>query len=181
MTSKILTCFTLGLTLSFHPAFAADIKSKPPGNAAPMMSVDTQSFVKTAASSNEFEIQSSELALQSANDADVKKAASMIIADHKKAGEKLKSLLQKDAKPQAPSVEFAPKQTKMLEQLKAVKGRDFDSLYLDIQAQAHIEAVALFRTYAGSGEDQRLVGFAKETLPTLETHMSHIKMLIAER
>ncbi|MDC9825169.1 DUF4142 domain-containing protein [Devosia sp. ZB163] len=54
----------------------------------------------------------------------------------------------------------------------------FDTLYLDIQAQAHMEAIALFRTFAGSGDDQTLVGIAKEALPTLETHMAHVKKLI---
>jgi putative membrane protein len=42
-----------------------------------------------------------------------------------------------------------------------------------------MEAVGLFRTYADSGDDQSLVGFAKETLPSLETHLAHVKMLIA--
>lgn len=68
----------------------------------------------------------------------------------------------------------------MLDQLKAAEGKDFDILYVDMQAQAHMEAVALFRTYAGAGDDQTLVGFAKETLPRLETHLGHVKMLVAQ-
>jgi len=49
-----------------------------------------------------------------------------------------------------------------------------------MQAQAHMEAVGLFRTYAGSGDNQTIVGFAKETLPALETHLAHVMMLVAE-
>jgi len=30
-----------------------------------------------------------------------------------------------------------------------------------------MEAIALFRTHAGSGEDQAPVGFARETLPPI--------------
>lgn len=120
------------------------------------------------------------MALRSSKDPGVKVVAQMIIADHKKAGEKLENLnaVKDDG---SPSAALSPKHQKMLEQLKAAKGKDFDSLYADIQEQAHMEAVALFATYAGSGEDQKLVGFAKETLPALETHVGHVKMLIAEQ
>jgi putative membrane protein len=74
---------------------------------------------------------------------------------------------------------LSPKHQEMLDQLSASKGAEFETLYVDMQAQAHMEAVGLFRTYAGSGDDQTLVGFAKETLPNLETHLAHIKMVIA--
>jgi putative membrane protein len=163
-----------------QPVSAVEIKAKAAGDAAPMMTVDTNSFVKTVVSANEFEVRSSELALKTADNADLKETAKMIIADHKKAGEKLKMLL--DAKTiEAPApAELAPKHQKMMDQLNAAKGKDFDVLYLDMQAQAHMEAVGLFRTYAGSGDNQTIVGFAKETLPALETHLAHVMMLVAK-
>lgn len=65
-----------------------------------------------------------------------------------------------------------------MDQLSAAKGKDFDDLYLDMRAQAHMEAVGLFRTYAGSEDNQTIVGFAKETLPALETHRAHVEMLV---
>jgi putative membrane protein len=34
-------------------------------------------------------------------------------------------------------------------------------------------------TYAGSGDNQTLVGFAKETLPALETHAACVVVLAA--
>ena len=102
----------------------------------------------------------------------------MIIADHRKAGAKLKGLLEAK-KETPPPAKLSPKHQKMLDQLKAAKGKDFDILYIDMQAHAHMEAVALFRTYAGAGDDQTLMGFARETLPRLETHLGHVKMLIA--
>ncbi len=180
MKHLFLQVATLSILLAAQPVLAQELKAKPAGDAAPMMSIDRDMFVKTATSSNEFEIQSSELAKQNAAEAGIKKAAEMIIADHRKAGEKLKATLDSKGVAPAPAV-LAPKQQKMIEQLQAAKGKDFDALYLDMQAQAHMEAVGLFRTYAGSGEDQALVGFAKETLPSLETHLGHVKMLLAEQ
>jgi putative membrane protein len=170
----------VGVVLTVNPALGQELKPKPASDAAPMMTIDKATFVKMVASSDEFEIQSSKLAKQNSDSDHLKEAAEMIIADHEKAGVKLKSLLEekKDAPPPA---KLAPKHQKMLDQLKAAKAKDFDILYLDTQAQAHMEAVGLFRTYSGAGDDLTLVGFAKETLPRLETHLGHVTMLIMER
>lgn len=163
-----------------QPLLAQEQKFKPAGDAAPMMVMDRPTFAALVSSSNEFEIKSSEVALQNAESSEVKKAAEMIIADHKKAGEKFAAILKDKGAPLASPIVLAPKQQKMMDQLQAVKGKDFDALYIAMQTHAHMEAIALFRTYAGSGEDQTVVGFAKETLPSLETHLSHVKMVMAK-
>lgn len=172
-----LSLAAVALALSTSPVSAEAIKAKPASDAAPMMTIDKATFLKVVSSANEFEIQSSELAKQSAENGHLKEVADMIIADHKRAGAKLKALLEAK-KETPPPAKLAPKHQKMLDQLKAAKGKEFEILYTDMQAQAHVEAVGLFRTYAGSGDDQTLVGFAKETLPSLETHLGHVKMLI---
>lgn len=172
MTKQWISGFAIAALLS-TAAFAA-VEPKPANDASPAMVVDTPTFVTTVMAANAFEIQSSQLAEQKSGSADVKDVAKMIIADHTNAEKKLESLVDKPAA--APAL--PPKQQKMLDQLNAASGKDFDTLYADIQAQAHMEAIALFRTYAGSGDDQNVVGFAKETLPKLETHASHVKMLL---
>jgi len=165
----------LGSVSSGIGAQAVSAPPQPAGEAAPMMVIDTPSFLEVVASSNAFEIRSSQMAAQKAKDPAVKAFAAQMVTDHTRAGEALKSLLgeKKTALPD----EVAPKHAKMLSQLEAANGADFDVLYVDMQTQAHMEAVALFQTYAGSGEDAVIVGFAKQTLPTLVTHEHHIKML----
>ncbi len=108
-----------------------------------------------AMSSDQFEIRSSELAGEKSESGEIKELAEMIIADHTKAREKLKATL--DSKGAAPPADapLAPKLQKMVSQLEAASGKDFDTLYLDMQAQAHMEAVGLFRTYAGSARIRR--------------------------
>jgi putative membrane protein len=163
-------------TLMSTAANAAPVEPKPAGDASPAMVVDTPSFVSTVMGANAFEIKSSELANQKSHSAEIKDVADMIIADHTAAESKLEELLG-DAKPtEKPAL--PPKLQKMLDQLTAAEGKDFDMLYVDMQSQAHMEAIALFRTYAGSGDNQTLVGFAKETLPKLETHAGHVQMLV---
>jgi putative membrane protein len=181
MNLSNLSYVALSVALLAQPLLAEELKPKPAGDAAPMMVVDRSTFVSAVSSANEFEIKSSELALQNASSGDLKEAAKMIIADHQKAGEKLKGILDKKGAPLPSPIVFSPKHQKMLDQLQAAKGKYFDTLYLDMQVQAHLEAIALFRTYAGSGDDQTVVGFAKETLPSPETHLSHVKMVVAKQ
>lgn len=181
MKITLYTLVTASLAFACQPALAEAMKPKPPGDAAPMMVMDRATFVRVVPSANEFEIKSSELALEKAEASDLKDAAKMIIADHKKAGEKLQAVLKEKGVDLAEPADLSPKHRKMLDQLQAASGKDFDTLYLDMQAQAHMEAISIFRTFAGSGDDQSVVGFAKETLPSLETHMAHVKMLISAR
>ncbi|MBE7185075.1 MAG: DUF4142 domain-containing protein [Methylobacterium mesophilicum] len=153
-------------------------KAENPNKAEAIYKVATPDFAKTVMSSNEFEIQSSKMAEEKGAAADVKEFAKQMIADHTKAGEGLKAALEKSQMtPDAPKL--SPKHAAMIEQLKAANGEDFQALYIDMQTQAHMEAVALFRTYSGSGDDQNVVAFAEETLPKLEMHMMHVKELVA--
>lgn len=171
---KTLT-LTLALLLSTPAAFAAD--AKPADAADPIFKVATADFAKQVMSSNQFEIRSSEMAETKAENADVKGFAQQMIKDHTKAEADLKAALEKSGTPAPAAAEPAPKHAAMLKQLEAAEGADFQTLYIDMQAQAHREAVALFRTYAGSGDDAAVVAFAKATLPALEMHMTHVKAL----
>ncbi|MBD8556676.1 DUF4142 domain-containing protein [Rhizobium sp. CFBP 8762] len=153
--------------------------AKPADSAKAMMKVDTADFAKTVMSSNAFEIKSSELAKQKSSLDDVKMFADQMIKDHTKADADLKTALSA-SKMDAPAPMLAPKHDAMIKQLEAVDGADFDALYIDMQAQAHMEAVALFRTYIASGDDKQVVAFAKKTLPSLEIHMKHVTELVAK-
>ncbi|MER9977598.1 DUF4142 domain-containing protein [Mesorhizobium sp. M0085] len=50
---------------------------------------------------------------------------------------------------------------------------------MEMQTQAHKEAVALFSAYANSGDDPATKEFAKKTLPVLQMHERHVKDLAA--
>ena len=61
---------------------------------------------------------------------------------------------------------------KMLDDLNAKSGKDFDTSYDQIQVKAHRDAVALFEAYARSGEDSELKTWAGKTLPSLKEHLT---------
>jgi len=166
------------ITLSMlSPAIVHAAHPKPADEAAAPFDVDKSSFVKMVTSSNAFEIESSRLAEQKAKDANVKAFAKEMVADHTKAGDALKSAAKLgDEAPQ-----LSPKHAAMLELLKGASDQDFQPLYVDMQAQGHVEAVSLFATYAKSGDDAAVKAFAVKTLPKLEMHKSHVMKLVAEQ
>ncbi|TPJ66219.1 DUF4142 domain-containing protein [Mesorhizobium sp. B2-7-1] len=142
--------------------------------------VDTQTFVATVPNANEFEIQSSKLAEEKSASADVKAFAGQMIKDHAKVAEDFKAAMSQgqttaSIKPAGPALQ--PKEQQMLDELKGASGKEFDAKYIKMQTDAHRQAVALFSTYANSGDDPTMKEFAKKTLPVLKTHEKHVKEL----
>jgi putative membrane protein len=65
----------------------------------------------------------------------------------------------------------------MLSQLAARNGPAFDRLYESMQLTAHREAMALYSSYAATGDDPALVGLAQKTLPLLRRRMAMARRL----
>jgi putative membrane protein len=137
--------------------------------------VSGQDFVATVASSDMFEIKSSQMALKASASADVKSFAQQMINDHTKASKKLKTAAAGE-KIKVP-VKADDKHQAMLAALEGKKGADFDRAYMEEQTKAHDEAVALFSSYAETGDEPKLKAFAADTLPKLKTHQEHAKKL----
>jgi len=138
------------------------------------MRVAAPGFVKMAASSDMFEINSSKLARKMARNPDVQQFAVQMIADHSKSSMELMATAKSEGIP-VPAGMMA-KHAVMLSRV-AASGADFDSKYVEAQVMAHNEAVALFSTYARTGDDPALRAFAAQTLPILEQHRRMIMMI----
>ena len=129
---------------------------------------DLQAFVGAAGSSNEFEIKTSQLALERAETPEIRAFAQHMIEDHTAAGAKMQAAADSDNV--APPVGLAEEEEAQLEQLQAAPEGKFDAAYLAIQVAAHDEAVSLFETFARQDGSSALHAFAAETLPTLKEH-----------
>lgn len=148
------------------------------GAANGMMKLDPSSarFIHTVGIANTFEIQSSQLALQKTDNADVKQFAQQMIDDHTKAGAKLAGITKHDQLP-APPTQLDSKHKKIMGSLQDKSGAAFDRAYIQAQTKAHHEAVNLFAKYGRSGENSDLKQFASTTLPTLQSHLQHVERL----
>ena len=64
-----------------------------------------------------------------------------------------------------------------LDALKAVKGADFDKLYISQQIPAHEAALQLMQGYAATGDNEAVKGFATKTAPVIQHHLDAAKAL----
>ena len=145
---------------------------------ADLKNLTASDFVAMAASSDMFEIESSQSAETKASSADVKEFAEHMIADHSKSSEKLMDAA-KDAGVTPPTAMLAKHAAKLTE-VTTLEGDKFDAAYVDAQVTAHEEAVALFTAYSENGDNAELKAFAAETLPVLKEHLEDVQALDAK-
>ncbi len=140
--------------------------------------VSTDAFVRDAAMGDMYEIESSRMALEKSQNAQVKKAAQMIIKDHEASSAKLKQMAA--AKGWTLPTELDERRKGFLDNLRAASAADFDDRYLDQQTAAHHEALLAFNGYREAGQDAELKAFAAETAPRLEAHANMVTSLDRE-
>jgi putative membrane protein len=149
------------------PVFAQSIGEKTGVNSALGVTPATADFVKEAAASDMFEIESNKLGQERGNAAQ-KSFAAMMIKDHMKTSAELKELVT--AKNEIPTT-MTDAQKSKLDSLKGYQGDDFVSEFNSQQVSAHKDAVSLFERYAKGGEDSKLKDWAGKTLPALQHHL----------
>jgi putative membrane protein len=136
-----------------------------------------QDFVNKVAVSDMFEIQSSQLALtEKQPDKDTKPFAQRMVKDHQKKTAELTKLVDSGNLQELPTALDSDHQ-KMLDELKAKTGKEFDQSYDQIQVKAHQDAVALFEAYAKDGDNADLKKWAASTLPHLKQHLAMAQKL----
>ena len=136
----------------------------------------TTQFVDKAATSDMFEIASSNLALERGNDA-TKAFAQQMVTDHTKTTSDIKGLIDAGKVAAEPPTGMTTAQNAKLKKLEALKGPAFDKQYGADQIAAHKEAVALFKGYSKSGKNLELKTWTAQTEPALEHHLEMARAL----
>jgi putative membrane protein len=132
-----------------------------------------EDFWNKAAEAGMAEVELGKLAQSKAQNADVKKFAQKMVADHTKANDELKALAAK-FKITLPA-ELNSTHKSVMDKLNSLSGADFDKAYVDAMVKDHDDAVSLFQTEADGGATEELKAFAAKTLPTLKSHQTMIK------
>lgn len=134
---------------------------------------DDTDFAVKAADSGLAEVNASEVAQEKAQNQQVKDFAAMMIQDHTKANEELKSLASSKniTLPTAPGEAHL----KNIADLNSYTGADFDKEYMDLMVADHEKAVSLFEDASENAEDSELRAFAAKTLPNLQKHLEHAR------
>lgn len=134
-------------------------------------------YLAQAGSSDQFEIQSGQLAQQASQNPAVRQFASMIIADHTQSTQMLMAAAQAAHVP-APPPTILPAQQAMLDQLRAAgTGPAFDQAFQQVQIQAHQNALQLHQNYAQSGDVPALRQTAAQIVPVIQKHLQMAQAL----
>ena len=130
-----------------------------------------------AASSDMFEIQSSQLALQASQSPAVRSFANLMIAHHQATTQNLVAAAQ-GAGLTPPPPTLLPMHQQMLDQLRAAgTGTNFDAAYKQAQIKSHQEALTLMQNYASQGDLPPLRDFATRTSPIIQQHLAQAQTL----
>jgi predicted outer membrane protein len=115
---------------------------------------DRQQFVEKAAMANMAEIQLGQLALQNAQDPQVKQFAQTMVDEHTKALAALRSAAGSAQLPTA----LDKKHQKVHDKLSKLQGAEFDREYMEVMVDAHKDAEKLLKKRVGDNGQQSARG-----------------------
>jgi putative membrane protein len=164
-------------------ALLAACQTNPSPPPAPAVAVDPNNplfapgYMSMAGSGDQFEIQSSQLALQMSQNAGLRNLANMLIADHTRSTQMVVAAAQ-SAGITPPPPALLPQHQALLDQLRASgSGPSFDQAFRQVQIQAHTDALALHQNYAASGDVPALKVVAGQILSVVQGHLNQLQML----
>jgi len=130
-------------------------------------------FMNDAAPGSMAEVELGRMAAKQAANAEVKRFAARMIADHTKAGDELKKLAQQ--KKVVLPAEVNPAHKEIMAKLSKLNGAEFDRAYVMAMVADHEKDVAAFESVAKGAVDADVKAFAAKTLPTLKEHLQMIR------
>lgn len=148
-----------------------------PVRAQGTVSEDTTNFVEKAAVSNTFEIRSSEIALDRSQNEAIRDFARRMITDHTMVKQNMTDTLQAAGIALHNPESLDEKHLEKVRTLQSTGRGQFDRQYIDMQMEAHEEAVSLFEEYAENGDNEQVRQFAAQTLPALQQHKDQVDQL----
>jgi putative membrane protein len=132
--------------------------------------IDDITFVRKATESGYKEVTSAREAIPQLQQPELKRIAEMLVSDHSGANARLAKLAESKhwTLPPAPAAGPPPSGT---------ASSSFDAKWTAEMIAGHERSVAMYRSQAQSGEDPDLRKYARETLPTIEHHLTELRRL----
>ncbi|TCK32723.1 putative outer membrane protein [Paraburkholderia sp. BL8N3] len=134
-------------------------------------------FVQAASMSGSTEIDAGKLAKKLSQDKDVHSFANHMIIDHTKLTMQLKM-----AAPHGVTVPKDNSDTAVLDSIKGLRGKEFDTAYIrEVALKDHQKAVEAFKKEAESGQNADLKKAAQKALPEIQEHLKMAQDLAAKK
>jgi putative membrane protein len=129
-------------------------------------------FLMTAAGSDEYERQAGAIAQQRGQHEEVQALGGRLIEDHTRSTEMLAAAATA-AGLSAPSPVLHPGLQRKLQELQNIPAELFDQVFLQQQAEAHVDARQLMRTCIEACDAEQLRSAAGEVVEVVQAHLSH--------
>ncbi len=144
------------------------------------MPMTASAYMNMAHSSDMFEVESNQLALQMSRNPAIRSFAQMMVNDHTRMMNQMMSMASPMGMNMS-SMPMMPHHMAMMQKLRASSGTNFDMMYKREQMMAHKEALMMHRTYAARGDNAALRAMAAKAVPMIEMHMArasaHFRMM----
>ncbi len=179
MRNLMMAAAASALMLSGCSTMGADASADASASGSMAMPADmtpnnASAYVRIAASSDMYEIQSSQLALSKAQNASIRGFAEMMVRDHTNTTQQLAAAATA-AGVGAPPQSMLPLHADMVARLQARSGADFDREYARQQLMAHQQAVALHTNFAARGDAPALRTVAAAAVPIVTQHLNMVR------
>jgi putative membrane protein len=133
-------------------------------------------FVVKAAMTNMAELKVLQAGIDKGTDKELKMHAKMMMADHKKMGDKVKAYATKKGYV-LPQNDDGKGDEAVGNIDKKTKGKDWDKEWADHMVSAHNDAIGMFERGEGAAKDPDLKTIISGALPTLRSHLDMMKKL----
>lgn len=139
-----------------------------------MTPTNRTAYVEMAASSDMYEIQSSQMAQSRATNPAMQSFAQMMITDHTNTSQQLMAASQAAGLPPM-TPRLLPMHADMLSRLQGMSGAGFDREYARQQLMAHQQALALHSNYSARGDTPALKAVAGAAVPVVSRHLNMVR------
>lgn len=136
---------------------------------------DDAEFAVEAADGSLMEVQLGTLALTKASSPEVKQFAQMMVDEHGKANNELKSLAQQK-NITLPTV-MGNERKKEYDNLSEKSGAEFDKEYMDLMVKDHKEDIEEFEEQSEESEDAEIKAWASSKVSTLRKHLQEAERI----
>ncbi|MDG4832251.1 DUF4142 domain-containing protein [Solwaraspora sp. WMMD1047] len=144
----------------------------PAGAATAAPSAQDTQFLQGIHRANLVEISAGKMAQQKGANQQVKELGEMLVTDHTKLDETVKSTASSVGVtlPDKPTND----QQAVLNHLKGLNGSAFDNQWVSVELVAHMRAIELAETEVAQGSDPAVVQVAQNALPVLQEHYQEL-------
>ncbi len=144
------------------------------GEADMAMPMTAAAFAASIAGGNMYEVEAGKLAQTMAMNEACRKMGAMLVTDHTKQQDMLKTAAAASTPPVTLPMVIPPEHQAHLDALKVAKGAEFDRLFLAQQKESHTKMLAALKSYAASGDSPSLKAFAAKAAPGVEQHYNMV-------